>query len=242
MGSGFQRLLACLVLVLAAAPSIALAQQAGAQAEPPTAITQDNAAAPVATVIQAGRPGSPIRYPDRAMESGIHEGQVEVSCALNPDGGLSQCEVTGETPQGFGFGTAALLGVQRARVRIPENQPVPPNARMRVTVRFVSPEPEPPLTRLEDPDWAMSPRPAFPGAARRRGVTTASVRLDCRSMEGTLRLRDCAVIEESHPELGFGAAAIRSARDASLSPSPMYNLGPETRVVFTVAFQDPMPR
>lgn len=190
------------------------------------------------------RPGESLAlvYPERALARGVYEGRVDLLCTLHPDGRLSECEVVEETPAGMGFAAAALRGARHARVSIPEGQPVPEGARMRLNLRFVAPEAEPPLVRLENPEWAISPRPDFPNAARRHGITTATVRLDCQSLRGTLRLQNCTVLEESHPGRGFGAAAVRSARAATISPSPMYNLGPDTRVIFTVSFEDPTAR
>ncbi|HEY0927888.1 energy transducer TonB [Brevundimonas sp.] len=217
------------VVLLASLPLGALAQDS---VPPP---------GPGTTII---RPGESLAlvYPERALARGVYEGRVDLLCNLHPDGRLSECEVVEETPTGMGFAAAALTGARHARISIPEGQPIPEGARMRLNLRFVAPEAEPPLARLEDPDWAISPRPDFPSAARRHGITTATVRLDCQSLRGTLRLQNCRVLEESHPGRGFGAAAIRSARAAAVSPGPMYNLGPDTRVIFTVSFEDHSPR
>ena len=46
-------------------------------------------------------------YPTRAAENGL-SGSASLSCVVRIDGGLTACRVAGETPNGQGFGRAAM--------------------------------------------------------------------------------------------------------------------------------------
>lgn len=46
-------------------------------------------------------------YPTRAAENGV-SGAADLSCTVRIDGGLTACRVAGETPNGQGFGRAAM--------------------------------------------------------------------------------------------------------------------------------------
>lgn len=46
-------------------------------------------------------------YPERALERGVG-GVATLSCLVRADGGVTTCSVTNETPNGHGFGRAAL--------------------------------------------------------------------------------------------------------------------------------------
>ena len=46
-------------------------------------------------------------YPDAAVRAGI-QGTATISCRVTAKGTVGDCQVTSETPQGAGFGPAAL--------------------------------------------------------------------------------------------------------------------------------------
>jgi protein TonB len=45
------------------------------------------------------------------------EGAATVGCVVQPDGALTDCQVISETPQGYGFGAAAVKAAARFRMR-----------------------------------------------------------------------------------------------------------------------------
>lgn len=82
------KLLAALLIVIAAAP-------VAASAEEP--LTSDQVRVSVYT-----RPGDRF-YPEEAQRKGI-SGQASILCTVGARGKLSDCEVTSENPAGAGFG------------------------------------------------------------------------------------------------------------------------------------------
>jgi protein TonB len=46
-------------------------------------------------------------YPDKALYAS-KSGHVVMHCSVTPEGKLSDCKITQETPKGFGFGAAVL--------------------------------------------------------------------------------------------------------------------------------------
>jgi TonB family protein len=54
-------------------------------------------------------------YPERAREREV-EGYGEVLCRVDAAGGLSECRLIEEAPQGTGFGTASLRLVRLLRI------------------------------------------------------------------------------------------------------------------------------
>jgi len=57
----------------------------------------------------SGVPGPELMvYPPAARASGVTRGRGDVNCAIGKDGVMTDCRVTKETPEGLGFGEAAL--------------------------------------------------------------------------------------------------------------------------------------
>jgi len=78
-----------------------------------------------------------IEYPERAQSRGIERGRVSLNCAVNPNGSMSDCQITSEEPSGAGFGQAALAGARRARVSPREVDGAAVGARVTFNMTFV---------------------------------------------------------------------------------------------------------
>ncbi|HYC68559.1 energy transducer TonB [Brevundimonas sp.] len=81
------------------------------------------------------RPPS-VEFPERAISRGLESGVVELTCAATPAGGLAACEILSETPEGVGFGQAALNGARRARLNPRQEDGDAVGSRVRFAVRF----------------------------------------------------------------------------------------------------------
>ncbi|NJC40213.1 TonB family protein [Brevundimonas alba] len=81
------------------------------------------------------RPPAPL-YPALAQSRGIEQGDVRLRCEALASGDLGACEILSETPQGAGFGEAALAATRRARVRPYSIDGLPMDSKMVFTVRF----------------------------------------------------------------------------------------------------------
>lgn len=113
-------------------------QDQAARAPPITPAPVSSGEAPLITTPQwITRPANPERfYPRAAFMRGV-EGRVELACFVETDG-LLNCEIESETPEGQGFGDAALA-LARAHVMRPaiENG-APVRARYRMIVPFTA--------------------------------------------------------------------------------------------------------
>jgi len=93
---------------------------------------------PVPTVITNptwARPPA-VEFPERALSRGLQSGVVQLKCSVAPSGALTACEILSETPEGGGFGVAALSGARRARVNPREVNGVAEGASVSFAVRF----------------------------------------------------------------------------------------------------------
>ena len=75
-------------------------------------------------------------YPGLAATNGIDGGTVVLTCTVEGDGRASGCTVLSETPEGAGFGEAALASMERARFSPAMMESATPGARARFTIRF----------------------------------------------------------------------------------------------------------
>lgn len=56
-------------------------------------------------------------FPIRAQRQGIESGRVVLTCPVSASGHMQSCWIMSETPEGAGFGEAALAGVPQARLQ-----------------------------------------------------------------------------------------------------------------------------
>ncbi|MDO8295280.1 MAG: TonB family protein [Caulobacter sp.] len=95
---------------------------------------------------------------------------------------------------------------------------------------------------ISETDWLRRPTPAqladaWPAAARAAG-TTGKVLMNCLlAYDGGLK--DCQVISETPPGMGFGAAALSLAGAYQLTPVVDGQSATDGRIVISVRFQPP---
>ena len=78
-------------------------------------------------------------FPATAARAGV-EGGATVACVIRRDGTLGDCEVTGESPRGMGFGGAALLAMTYYQVSVDGPNAVQISRRLSgITIRFALP-------------------------------------------------------------------------------------------------------
>jgi protein TonB len=73
-------------------------------------------------------------YPRAAARLG-HYGRVTLSCVVQPDGGLSRCQVVSEDPADEGFADAALKLSKLYRIAVSDGSPSP-RTTVEVPIRF----------------------------------------------------------------------------------------------------------
>jgi TonB family protein len=158
-------------------------------------------------------------YPAFAMEHAV-EGRVTLACQAGAGGAMRNCSVAAESPQGFGFGEAALklaplfrrAGDDGGDVRIPIRFSAPDgvvNSAADVA-RLKALDPQ----ALADPIWVELPSArniaeVYPGEAVNQGRGGFAV-MGCKVRDDG-RLRGCRLLNETPGGLGFGPAAMRLA-------------------------------
>lgn len=164
-----------------------------------------------------------LLYPRDALEQGVG-GTATLACTIREDGALT-CEVAQESPQGMGFGEAAL--VLSRDWRVPAEMPDGMSTAGGALVRTVEFEPGPPPAisqrsrRVTNPQWEVNPTAAdyarhYPPEALRRRVSGAVV-LDCAvNLDHTLT---CEVTSENPQGQGFGEAALGIAQVFRVTPT-----------------------
>lgn len=114
---------------------VAAAALAEATPAPVAGATQDSARPSDITRVTWSQHPTPM-YPAVAAANGIDSGTVALSCAVEADGRASGCTVLTESPEGAGFGDAALAAMERARFSPSVMETAAPGARARFTIRF----------------------------------------------------------------------------------------------------------
>jgi len=170
---------------------------AGAEAPPPVAWVQAPSAADVAAA-----------YPSKARESGT-SGEAGLDCVVAGDGTLTRCIRADESPEGQGFGAAALTLTPKFKAMSATGRRIA-GSHVRVPFRFEAAVlAEPAIVR---PEWAATPAPkdfqaAFPAAASQAGVLRAKAVMSC-VVDASGGLKDCASVSEDPAGYGFGAATL----------------------------------
>ena len=123
------------VPALSPSPQPVAAAALEATPAPVAGATQDSARPSDITRVTWSQHPTPM-YPAVAAANGIESGTVALSCAVEADGRASGCTVLTESPEGAGFGDAALAAMERARFSPSVMETATPGARARFTIRF----------------------------------------------------------------------------------------------------------
>src|SRR5690606_33691774 len=102
-------------------------------------------------------------FPEAALQADV-SGAAVIACDAAPDGRPVNCEVRSETPQGMGFGPAALGIVPRRRVVVSDDGADAASRRFAVRVPFnlaPGPPPQEPARTLANIEsrWLTPPQP-----------------------------------------------------------------------------------
>jgi TonB family protein len=164
-------------------------------------------------------------YPAVARAAGV-EGKASLICKVSEHARVSDCEVTFEAPDGYGFGDAAIA-LSKLSQDNPNVSITPPPKGEVITFTFrlkppsISPNTLEPAHLDRTPEFLARPDPkavarAYPPAAASAHIAGRVV-LDCIvTQEG--RLSPCTVLDEQPSGWGFGKGAIKMASDFKMKP------------------------
>lgn len=163
-------------------------------------------------------------WPTEAWKRGLG-GKAVIGCRVSAQGSLFDCVVVSESPEGVGFGNAALALSSQFLMKpaIRAGKPVAGSV-VRIPISFVAPDaatgsyipgPSPrdptPIRVASNILWVSAPSYAevlagYPAKARAAGMGGRVV-LDC-SFNAKARLKTCEVLNEEPRGYGFAAAAL----------------------------------
>lgn len=207
-----------MIRTLASATALALICAAG-----PAAAQTVWTAAPTAADMAAA-------YPAKAKAEGVG-GAVELVCAAGRDGVLTDCDVLGESPRGYGFGSAARkLAQQSLRA-----SGVAKGAEVRLPVTFPADLAKGATATVKTPKWAAIPsvtdmQTAVPKTEG--GPNNILVTLVCEVQAGGA-LSGCVVDREEPAGQGFGPSVLALApkfKVELMSAEGMPTVGAKVRV------------
>jgi TonB family protein len=143
-------------------------------------------------------------YPAKAKAEGVG-GAVDLVCTGGRDGRVTDCDILGESPRGYGFGAAArrLAGQMRGAG-------VGKGAEVRFPITFAAEAGKGGAYTAKTPQWAALPTVAEMQAAAPKtegGPNDVRVTLVC-GVEAGGTLSGCAVDREEPAGQGFGPAIL----------------------------------
>ena len=146
-------------------------------------------------------------YPAKARAAGVGGG-VELTCTVLRSGAMDDCEVLGEAPRGYGFGSAARKLAERLTAA-----GAIPGAEVRVPITFAPEVLKPAPMTVKTPKWTATPTASDMQALvpkQTDGPNEARVTLVCDVHAGGA-LNGCAIDREEPAGQGFGAAVLALA-------------------------------
>jgi len=182
-------------------------------------------------------------WPYEAARKGIG-GKAVISCEVDIQGLLKNCGVVSETPEGSGFGQAALLLAPSFKMKPRRVNGKPAEGgQVRIPISFEGPGDGqmmagPPSLAIVDPIWATAPSfddmaAAWPKVAG--DIASGGAFLRC-SVSKAGKLDNCATYNELPRDNGFGAAAKSLASKFTLKLDPNSQRGSRPPFV-NVAFR-----
>jgi TonB family protein len=169
-------------------------------------------------------------YPAKAKAEGVG-GAVELMCAASRTGAMTACDVLGESPRGYGFGSAARkLAQQSLRVA-----GVAKDAEVRVPITFSPDLAKGGTATVKTPVWTALPSVTDMQSVVPKGESgpnNALVTLVCDVQPGG-SLSGCAVDREEPTGHGLGPAVLALApkfQVGLMSAEGMPTVGSKVRV------------
>jgi hypothetical protein len=188
-----------------------------------SAAAQTWTAAPTAAEMAAA-------YPAKAKVEGVG-GSADLACTAGRSGALVDCDVLGETPRGYGFGSAARTLVQKSL----KAEGLVKDSEVRVPITFSADLAKGGAMTVKTPKWTELPTVTEIQAAVPKtegGPNNARVTLVCDVQAGGA-LSGCTVDREEPAGQGFGPAILTLApkfRVDLMSAEGMPTVGAKVRV------------
>jgi TonB family protein len=190
-------------------------------------------------------------FPSEAYRRG-KSGEALIHCKVSRQGALYECRVVSESPEGMGFGAAAIGLAPQFQMKPATVDGKAVVDTVNIPIRFTAPPPgigtrvqgAPHYMRtkrfLASPSWAEAPTydetvSAYPPRAREEGAG-GSATVDCE-ITADLGLHRCNVIAEEPRGKGFGRAAMQLAEHFRVnapadSSVDLRGVGTQFRVTF----------
>lgn len=151
--------------------------------------------------------------PLKAREEGL-SGQATVSCTATAQGIIDNCHIENETPEGYGFGQAAITILQSGALHPSEDGEAIAAFRTRIPFNV---EELPPPAPIRSPEWERAPRPTandYPQRAINAGVSGGAA-ITCIAATSGIP-ENCQVLQEKPEGYGFGEAALKIVKRGRL--------------------------
>jgi len=143
-------------------------------------------------------------YPAAALAAGVR-GSADLSCGRSRAGALANCTLVSESPEGYGFGDAALALASHSLggTQPPDTASQPPST-TRFEFSLSPPRIDPDVLSK---DWRLGRRSVHEEDHGQRFPVAGHATLRCQ-VNRFGRMESCTVTEETPPGLGFGQAAL----------------------------------
>jgi TonB family protein len=186
-------------------------------------------------------------FPVKAANAG-QSGHATIRCWVQTNGLLHNCTVTDESPQGYGFGGAALALTPSFLLRPALRQGKPVESQVSIPINFpinrsggfAAISKDPGVHILNAPVWAAAPGAQDVNRAIATKVRASDlagqVALQCEVANATGTLDRCLVMNASVERVGFEAAAKALATKFRLRPGELKDPKADARVNLSFDF------